>query len=188
MFYIEIGLHHVLDWKAYDHILFLAVLTIYYSFKDWKKVLWLITAFTVGHTLSLALSAYNILYIKIDIIEFLIPLTILITAIYNLIIIKKQPKSIKIITFFALAFGLIHGIGFSSYFKIMVNDIENKALPLIEFAIGIEIAQLIVVLCILVLNFIVLNILNKSKRDWIMVVSSIVIGIIIPMIIERKFW
>ncbi|MCK5637298.1 MAG: HupE/UreJ family protein, partial [Flavobacteriaceae bacterium] len=108
--------------------------------------------------------------------------------IYNLIIIKKQPKSIKIITFFALAFGLIHGIGFSSYFKIMVNDIENKALPLIEFAIGIEIAQLIVVLCILVLNFIVLNILNKSKRDWIMVVSSIVIGIIIPMIIERKFW
>ena len=69
-FYIEIGLHHVLDWKAYDHILFLVVLTIFFSFKDWKKVLWLITAFTIGHTLSLALSAYNIIHIEMDIIEF----------------------------------------------------------------------------------------------------------------------
>ncbi len=187
-FYIEIGLHHVLDWKAYDHILFLVVLTIFFSFKDWKKVLWLITAFTIGHTLSLALSAYNIIHIEMDIIEFLIPLTILITAIYNIIIVKKSPKNIRIIAFFALLFGLIHGIGFSSYFKIIVDDLENKILPLIEFAIGIEIAQLIIVLFILLLNFIVLNILKKSKRDWILVTSSIVVGIVIPMIIERKFW
>jgi len=188
MFYIEIGLHHVLDWKAYDHILFLAVLTIFYSFKDWKKVLWLITAFTIGHTISLALSAYNILHININIVEFLIPVTILITAVYNLVIVKKEPNNINVIAIFALAFGLIHGVGFSSYFKIMVDDIENKALPLIEFAIGIEIAQLIIVLFILVVNFIVLNLLKKSKRDWIIVVSSIVIGIVIPMIMERKFW
>ena len=87
-----------------------------------------------------------------------------------------------------MLFGLIHGIGFSSYFKIIVDDLENKILPLIEFAIGIEIAQLIIVLFILLLNFIVLNILKKSKRDWILVTSSIVVGIVIPMIIERKFW
>lgn len=186
--YFNLGLYHVLDWQAYDHVLFLIVLTIFYSFKDWKNVFWLITFFTLGHTLTLALSAYDLLYIKMRIIEFLIPLTILITALYNLIVVKKPPKSIGITVFFAFVFGLIHGLGFSSYFKILVDDSSAKLLPLLEFAIGIEIAQIVVVLGILILNYIVLNILKRPKRDWILVVSSIVIGVVIPMIIERKLW
>ncbi len=188
IFYIKIGLHHVLDWKAYDHILFLIVLTVFYSFKDWKKTVWLITAFTIGHTLSLTLSAFNIVYVKMDIIEFLIPLTILIAAIYNIFTIKKLRNNIGITAFFALIFGLIHGFGFSNYFKILMDDTSDKILPLIEFAIGIEIAQLIIVFCILVLSYLVLNIFKRTKRDWVLVVSSIIIGIVIPMLIERKFW
>ncbi len=186
--YFNLGLKHVLDWKAYDHVLFLIVLTIFYSFKDWKKVLWLITAFTLGHTLTLALSAYDLIYVKMRIVEFLIPLTILLTAIYNLIRVKKPPKSIKITLFFAFIFGLIHGLGFSSYFKILVDDTSDKIIPLLEFAVGIEIAQLIVVIAILLLSFVVLNILKRPKRDWVLVISSIVIGVVIPMVIERIFW
>lgn len=186
--YFKLGLEHVLDWKAYDHVLFLIVLTIFYSFKDWKKVLGLVTFFTLGHTLTLALSAYNLLYIEIDLIEFLIPLTILFTALFNIIFVNKSSNYLKITFLFAFLFGLIHGLGFSSYFKILVDDFENKLFPLIEFAIGIEIAQIIVTVFILIVNYLILNILKRQKRDWIIIVSSIVTGIVIPMLIERKFW
>lgn len=150
--------------------------------------MWLITAFTLGHTLTLGLSAYDLLFVKMRIVEFLIPLTILITAIYNLIRVKKPPKSIKITLFFAFIFGLIHGLGFSSYFKILVDDTSDKLIPLLEFALGIEIAQLFVVVAILILSFVVLNILKRPKRDWVLVISSIVIGVVIPMLIDRIFW
>jgi len=186
--YLKIGLFHVLDFRAYDHILFLIVLTVFYSFRNWKNLIWLVTAFTIGHTISLSLSAFNIINVKMSVIEFLIPLTILITAIYNIITIKKSRKSIYLTAFFALIFGLIHGFGFSNYFQILMDDTEDKLLPLIEFAIGIEIAQLILVICIVLLSYVVINLFKQSKRDWILVVSSVVIGIVIPMLIERKFW
>ena len=186
--YFNLGLKHVLDWKAYDHVLFLIVLSVFYSFKDWKKILWLTTAFTLGHSLTLALSAYDILYIKMNIIEFRLPLTILITAIYNLITMQKPLKSIKITIFLSFIFGLIHGLGFSSYFKILVDDTSNKLIPLLEFAIGIEIAQVMIVMAILIMSFSVINILKRKKRDWVLVISSVVIGVVIPMLIERKIW
>jgi len=112
--YLNLGLKHVLDWKAYDHVLFLVVLTLFYTFKDWKTILGLITSFTIGHTLTLALSAYDLLYIKMDVIEFLIPLTILLTALYNIIFVNKSSKYLGITFLFAFLFGLIHGLGFSS--------------------------------------------------------------------------
>lgn len=186
--YLQLGLQHVLDWQAYDHILFLIVLTVFYSFKDWKKALWVITAFTLGHTISLGLSAYNIIQVDMDIIEFLIPLTIAITAFYNITAIKKPVKTIGVTAFFSLIFGWIHGFGFSNYFKILMDDSEDKLFPLFSFAIGIEFAQLIIVLAILFLSYFVLNVFKRTKRDWVLVVSSVVIGIIIPMLIERKFW
>jgi len=187
-FYFYLGLKHVLDWRAYDHVLFLIVLTIYYSFKEWKKVVWVVTAFTFGHTFSLILSAYDLVYVKMEIIEFLIPLTIFATAWYNILTGKNTSKSILFTSVVATGFGLIHGFGFSSYFKIIVDDTEGKILPLIEFAIGIEIAQLLIVVFILSLNFVVLGILKRQKRDWVIITSSIVIGVVIPMLIERKFW
>lgn len=187
--FLKLGLYHVLDWQAYDHILFLIALTIVYSMNAWKKVLWLITFFTIGHTLTLALAAYKIIAIDIKIVEFLIPVTIIITALVNIITVKKKQKTHNNINlFFAFFFGLIHGLGFSNYFRMIIDENEDKILPLLEFAIGIEIAQVIIVLVILIVGYLAQGIFKISKRDWVMVISSIVIGIVLPMLIERKFW
>jgi len=187
--FLKLGLYHVLDWHAYDHILFLIALTIVYSLNNWKKVLWLITFFTIGHTLTLALAAFKIIAIDINIVEFLIPVTIIITALVNIVTIKnKQKTQNNINLFFAFFFGLIHGLGFSNYFRMIIDENEDKILPLLEFAIGIEIAQVIIVLVILIVGFVALSIFKISRRDWVLVLSAIVIGIVLPMLIERKFW
>ena len=191
MIYLEIGLRHVLDINAYDHILFLVALTVPYAFKDWKKVLILVSVFTLGHTLALFLSVFEIVTIKASLVEFLIPITILCTAVYNLFTSGKSAKkdSISVTGFITLFFGIIHGLGFSNYFKsILPGSAGVKMLPLLEFALGIEIAQILVVLIVLVLSFIVHNFFRNSKRDWILIVSSIIIGVIIPMLIESEIW
>ena len=179
----------MLDFSAYDHILFLIVLAVVFNFKNWKKVLWLVTLFTIGHSITLALSAYEVLKIKIDLIEFLIPLTIFITGIVNVVSSSKtSTKKDNINLIFALFFGLIHGLGFSNYFKMMIGQEEEKLFPLLEFALGIEIAQLIIVLGILIIGAILQNFFRVTKRDWILVCSSIVIGFSIQMMIDRVFW
>lgn len=190
MFFLKEGLFHVLDWNAYDHVLFLIALVVVYDFKNWKKILWLITLFTIGHTLSLILAAYKIVSISQNWIEFLIPVTIIITALVNVFFAKNATKQAKTNTnlFFALFFGLIHGLGFSGYFKILIGSSTQKLIPLLEFALGIEIAQLLIVLAILIVGFIFQTIFRFSKRDWILVVSSIVIGMVLPMLKESIFW
>ena len=189
LLYVKMGLNHVLDFSAYDHILFLIALAVIFSFHQLKKVLWLITLFTLGHTITLALSAYGFLKIDVTIVEFLIPVTIFITGVVNIINLKKTSSNKDNINLiFALFFGLIHGLGFSNYFRMMVGREEDKLLPLIEFALGIEISQVIIVLGILVIGSIVQSTLKVTKRDWILVTSSIVIGFVIPMMIERVFW
>jgi hypothetical protein len=189
MLYFKMGLNHVLDFSAIDHILFLIVLTVVFSFKQWKKVLWLVTLFTLGHSLSLALAAFEIVEISVDLIEFLIPLTIFITAVINLFTAKKTSKGKENINLvFALFFGLIHGLGFSNYFKMMIGQEEDKVLPLLEFALGIEAAQVITVLSILSLGFFFQNVFNVNRRDWILVFSSIVIGFSIQMMMDSVFW
>jgi hydrogenase/urease accessory protein HupE len=189
MLYFKMGLNHVLDFSAIDHILFLIVLAVVFSFKQWKKVLWLVTLFTLGHSLSLALSAFGIVEISVDLIEFLIPLTIFITGVINLFTAKKTSKGKENINLiFALFFGLIHGLGFSNYFKMMIGQEEDKVLPLVEFALGIEAAQVIIVLAILSLGFFFQNVFNVNRRDWILVFSSIVIGFSIQMMIDSVFW
>ena len=183
------GLNHVLDFSAYDHILFLIVLAVVFSFNQWKKVFWLVTLFTIGHSITLALSAYGILKIKMNLIEFLIPVTIFITGVINVITAKKSStgkENTNLI--FAVFFGLIHGLGFSNYFKMMVGKEENKLFPLLEFALGIEAAQIIIVLGILIIGTILQNFFRVTKRDWILVCSSIVIGFAIQMMLDRVFW
>ena len=187
--YLKLGLNHVLDFNAYDHILFLIVLAVVFSFNQWKKALWLITYFTVGHTITLALAAYNIIHIRVDIIEFLIPVTIFITGIANVLRVNKASSGKeKINLFFALFFGLVHGLGFSNYFRLMIGKEEDKLAPLLEFALGIEVAQVVIVFGILLIGTLLQNFFNASKRDWVLVTSSIVIGFTIPMMIERVFW
>ena len=187
--YFKMGFTHVLDLAAYDHILFLIVLAVVFSMKEWTKVLWLVTLFTLGHSITLALAAYKVFEFPIDIIEFLIPLTIFITGFVNVITTKKtSTKSNRLNLFFAFFFGFIHGLGFSNYFKMMIGQEQNKFLPLLEFALGIEGAQIIIVLSILIIGFILQNFLKTSKRDWVLVTSSIVIGFAIQMMLERIFW
>jgi hydrogenase/urease accessory protein HupE len=183
------GLNHVLDFSAYDHILFLIVLAVVFSYYELKKLLWLVTLFTLGHSITLALSAYGVLNISMDLIEFLIPLTIFITGVINIVNSNKKPtKKDNTNLIFALFFGLIHGLGFSNYFKMMIGQQEDKLLPLIEFALGIELAQIIIVFGIIFLGLVFQNFLKVTKRDWILVCSSIVIGFAIQMMTERVFW
>jgi len=179
-FYFKEGLFHVLDWNAYDHILFIIVLTVPYTFSNWKRLLSLVTIFTIGHTLSLSLSAYGVVKINTTLIEFLIPVTILITALYNIFTAgkksRKEQMGVYLIT--TLFFGLIHGFGFSTYFKMMTASADNKFLPLIEYTLGIEAAQIIIVFLVLIASFICQFIFRFSLRDWVMVISAIVNALI----------
>ena len=189
--YVEIGLKHVLDIKAYDHVLFLIALTAAHSMKEWKRLLLLISVFTVGHTLALLLSVFNLLVINENLIEFLIPVTILITAVLNFITLKKSSitKSINSAAVITLFFGVIHGMGFSNYFKaILPGNSADKILPLCEFSIGIEAAQMTVVLTILLFSYIAQTIFKLSKRDFTLVVSAFIVGVVVPMIIENNLW
>ena len=190
IFFLKEGLFHVLDWNAYDHILFLVALTVVYDFKNWKKALWLITLFTIGHTLTLILSTYKIVSINSNWIEFLIPITIITTALFNIFYVRKSTKNLKsnINLILALFFGLIHGLAFAGGFKMLIGKSESKLLPLLEFALGIEFAQISIVFIILILGFVTQNILRFSKRDWILITSSIVIGVALPILKLAIFW
>lgn len=185
-FYFKEGLFHVLDWDAYDHILFLVVLTVPYLFSSWKRLLTLVSIFTLGHTLSLALSAYDVVRVNTSLVELLIALTIIITALYNIFTAPKKNRNSKagIHLFAALFFGIIHGLGFSTYFKMMTAGTDHKLLPLLEYTLGIETAQLIVVCIVLILSFITQAIFRFSQRDWVMVISAVVIGVAIPVFKE----
>ncbi|WP_166924660.1 HupE/UreJ family protein [Flavobacterium poyangense] len=189
--YFQIGLKHVLDIHAYDHVLFLIALTVPYTFKDWKRILLLVSVFTIGHTLALVLSVFGIISVKVDLVEFLIPITILITALYHLFTAGKNAKNdgVNLLFFVTLFFGIIHGLGFSNYFKtILGGSATSKLLPLGEFALGIEAAQLVVVFVVLVVSYIVQTVFRFSKRDWALVMSAFVVGVVIPMIIESPIW
>lgn len=189
--YFQIGLKHVLDINAYDHVLFLIALTVPYLFKDWKRIFLLVSLFTIGHTLALILSVYGIITIKVNLVEFLIPITILVTAFYHLFTAGKTSKNdgVNLVFFITLFFGIIHGLGFSNYFKtILGGSATSKLLPLGEFALGIEAAQLVVVFVVLVISYIVQTVFRFSKRDWALVMSAFIIGVVIPMIIESPIW
>ncbi|WP_396168357.1 HupE/UreJ family protein [Flavobacterium sp.] len=189
--FFEKGLRHILNLYANDHILFLIALTIPYAFKDWKRLLILITIFTVGHTLALLLAIFGVVIIKANLVDFLIPITILIVAFFNLFTAGKSSKqeSISVIGFVTLFFGIIHGLGFAAYFKTLVGgSSQSKLLPLSEFSLGIEASQIIVVFIVLILSYIVQTFFRFSKRDWTLVMSAFVIGVVLPMIIQSGIW
>lgn len=191
LIYFKIGLRHVLDINAYDHVLFLMALTIPYAFKDWKRLLLLVTLFTLGHTLALFLSVFDIIAVKVDLVEFIIPITILIVAFFNLFTAGKNNKneSISLVAIVTLFFGIVHGLGFSNYFKTLLpGKATDKLLPLTEFALGIEAAQLVVVFVVLILSYVVQTFFRFSKRDWTLVMSAFIIGVVIPILISSPIW
>jgi hypothetical protein len=189
--YFQIGLHHVLDIQAYDHVLFMMALVLPFTFKDWKRLLFSVTLFTAGHTTALLLSVYEILVIKASIVELLIPITILSTAVFNLFTIGKsnRKENLNLIFLITLFFGIIHGLGFSNYFKTLLGGSSNsKLIPLFEFALGIEGAQITVVVAMLIVAYSVQSLFKFSRRDWILVGSAFIIGVVVPMIIENEIW
>jgi len=189
-FYIKIGLEHVLDLNAYDHILFLGALALPFTFKNWKKVLLLATIFTIAHCFSLYLAAFNILVMDVSLIEFLIPVTILCTALFNINYSKaaSKDKSVALHLFATAFFGLIHGFGFSNYFKMMIAGQENKMSSLLGFATGIEISQVLIVMIALSIGYLFQSQLKVKRSLYILVASILIILITIPMLIETFPW
>ncbi|WP_420378674.1 HupE/UreJ family protein [Gilvibacter sp.] len=181
--YLQLGFNHVLDWNGYDHLLFLVVLVSVYEFTDWKKVVGLVTTFTLGHMISLVAATFGWVTVSPTAVEFLIPVTILATAIYHLLKTRKTGAELSIYGtyFMTLFFGLIHGLGFASFFRSLD---ESAALPLFEFALGIELAQLLIVLIALVVGFVSKNILKTSSRDWTIAICCITIGMLVTMLAE----
>lgn len=186
-----IGLKHLWNIHAYIDILFLLALTVPYEFKAWKRILILVSLFTAGHTLALMLSVFNVITIKTNIVSFIIPILIFIVALFNIISAGKSGKkdSITFIAILTSLFGIIHGLGFSNYFNSVISGKPtDKLLPLFESSLGFGIGQIITVIVALLLAYVVQTLLKFSKRDWILIVSSLVIGVLIPMIIQSKVW
>lgn len=183
--WLSTGMQHILDWKGYDHIAYVIALTACFSYNEWKKLLILITAFTIGHSFTLAMSTLNIFTVKQSLIEVLIPVTILVTCITNLSMRNKINKSILANYITALCFGFIHGMGFSYLLKSMLGHQTNIVLPLLGFNLGLEIGQLIVVVFILIISLTLSRFLRLSSKHWIIIVSSLVGILSCYLIIQR---
>jgi hypothetical protein len=184
--YTQIGFNHIANLSGMDHILFVAALCIRYQFSDWKKWLVLITAFTIGHSITLVLSVFNYLDFSTNWIEFLIPVTILITSISNMFVKQFNFNTrFPVIYFFALFFGLIHGLGFSFYLKSLLGLQQNVAPALLAFNLGLEIGQILIVMAILVISFIFVSLLRAPRRDFVLIVSGGIFALSLQMAIER---
>lgn len=193
--YLELGFQHITDLDGYDHILFIVALCAIYTLKEWRKVAILVTAFTIGHSVTLALAALEIIPIPAAMIEFLIPVTIVITAVYNVTIHKMNGRSndqtfskkLNMNYVFALIFGLIHGLGFSNFLRsmLMPGQEDELVMQLLAFNIGVELGQLTIVAVILFIAYIVMNPLRVKQREWNLFVSGAAAGIALIMALER---
>lgn len=184
--YFEIGFKHIVNIGALDHILFMAAIALRYQFVDFKKLLIIVTAFTLGHAVTLALAIFYVIYLPKNWIEFLIAITIIITSFSNLFVKKFVYKGkFPPIYFFALLFGLIHGMGFATEFVALEGTGFSTALNLLYANIGIEIGQLFFVLIVLILSFICLNILKQNRREYILFTSGAIFGIALEMALLR---
>jgi HupE / UreJ protein len=183
--YFKLGIEHILTWEALDHILFVTALCLRYRWADWKKVAILVTAFTIGHSATLALSALQIINASISWIEFLIPLTIGITALNNILQKKNAVASkLPVIYFLALFFGMIHGMAYASTF-LELEGRDGLISHLFAFNLGIEAAQLLVVAVVLFISFIFADLLKIPRVAWIKGVSVIILVFSLKMAIER---
>jgi hydrogenase/urease accessory protein HupE len=184
--YLHLGFKHIIDLAGSDHILFIVALTARYIWSDWKQLLILVTAFTIGHSVTLALSVLQWVNLPINLIELLIPVTIVLTALVNFGVKNFDFKSkYPIIYFFALFFGLIHGLGFSNYLRSLQGKEESILPPLFSFNLGLELGQLLIVSVILIISFIFVSLLKLDRRRVVQVISGIVFLLAANMVWER---
>ncbi len=191
LIYLRLGFDHITDLNGYDHILFVVVLCAIYRPNDWQKVLILITAFTLGHSITLALATLQFISYSTALIEFLIPVTILFTAISNFfykepnLSSRKKSKGQTLRYFVAMAFGFIHGMGFSNYLRSLLGQEDSILKPLFAFNLGLEFGQIIIVIFSLGFSFLLIDIFRVKKHDWKLILSGIVAGIVLTMIATR---
>ena len=191
--YINLGFQHISDLAGYDHILFLLALCAVYSIDQWRRLFILVTAFTVGHSITLALSSFGWVVIPSHIIEFLIPVTILITAIRNVAVPTSDQLTddqTNMIGHYlvALCFGFIHGMGFSNYFRALMMDSSSITIPLLGFNLGIEIGQLLVVSIVVIVASLVVKFAQVKHRDWNLFISGAAAGISLVLMNDTAFW
>lgn len=188
--YFQLGKDHILDYKnGYDHILFVVALCAVYLMRDWKKVLILITAFTIGHSITLALATLKIISVNQALIEFLIPVTIFITAVSNIFRTTELSERTTYINYgYALFFGLIHGLGFSNYLKSILGKDSGIVSQLFAFNLGLELGQIIIVGIFMILAFILVDLFTVNRRDWKLVISSAIAGMALLLMKDKIFW
>lgn len=184
-FYFGIGWDHIMSLDAMDHILFVLVLAAVYLLQDWKQVLILVTAFTIGHSITLALSTFNIIAVDSNLVEFLIPCTIVFTAIANLFQKGLTQRRMWLNYFLALFFGLIHGLGFANTLRFMLAQDGSLGWALFGFNVGLEIGQILIVMVILLIAQLVVQVLKVARRDWILFISAAVFSLALSMALER---
>jgi len=184
-FYFGWGWEHIISKDALDHQLFIAALAAIYVLRDWKQVLILVTAFTIGHSITLALAVYDIIRLSSNWVEFLIPCTIVITAISNLFQKKFTAKSIRINYFLALFFGLIHGMGFANAIRFALAGEQSLGWSLLAFNLGLEAGQIAVVICILLISQLFITLFRIPRKDWVLFLSAGVFALALKMTLER---
>ena len=190
--FLRLGFEHIADFRGYDHILFIVALCAGYDLSHWKKLLVLVTAFTVGHSITLALATLRIVTVDDALVEFLIPLTIFVTSVMN--IVTSSPEAggtgesngTRLLKYFlALGFGLIHGLGFSNFLRALLGGEEGIALPLFSFNVGLELGQILIVLAVLTLTFLVVRLARRRRHDWVLILSGATAGVALMLMVER---
>ena len=184
-FYFKEGWHHIISLNALDHQLFIVALSAIYILKDWKKVLILVTAFTIGHSVTLALSIYDVIRANENWVEFLIPITIIITATFNFFVKEFDTKNLQVNYFFALFFGFIHGLGFANSIRFMLAGNQKIGTGLLGFNLGLEAGQILCVTIILLSAYLVINIAVLKRTWWVYTLSTVTILWAVKFAIER---
>jgi hypothetical protein len=191
--YFRLGIGHIADLRGYDHILFIIALTAGYAPRDWRRLLWLVTSFTVGHSITLALATLNLIRVNGPTIELLIAVTIVATAIFSLFIHKRTatgddtvaPARQRLLYGLAGSFGLIHGLGFSSFLRAVLGNEESIVVPLFAFNVGLEVGQLAIVLSVLVIGAVICDLAGLGRHRWAMALSLFTAALGARMILER---
>lgn len=184
-FYFSLGWHHIISWDALDHILFIIALAAVYTLPDWKQVLVLVTAFTIGHSITLALSVTEVIRFSEKWVEFLIPCTIVATAVSNLFQHAFTRTSVRLNYYLALFFGLVHGMGFANTIRFILADDQRLGVSLFAFNVGLEAGQICVVIVLLLCSFLFINRIQVNRREWVVFLSAASFGIALKMAIER---
>ncbi len=184
-FYFKEGWQHIISINSLDHQLFIIALTATYLLKDWERILVLVTAFTIGHSLTLVLSVYNLIHVNSKWVEFLIPCTIALTSIFNVIQKNISTTNIYITYFLALFFGLIHGLGFANTIRFMLAKDQTIGWSLFGFNIGLEVGQIVIVSTFLICSYLAINFVRIKQVYWIYFFSAITFTWAVKFAIER---